>query len=386
MEKPSVPGAGPRQPAPPGFASWEELFAEQSRLNAAAERIAAVGEREAGFAGIIADPEKHEVQLYWKGMVPAGVQSALTDARTKAPVRVLAAAYDLQQLSTEVDRWMSLGQVSSAAPAADGSGIQLTVADNRKAADLTRPAGTTAQITVEADTTSSNQPGTAQSANVSLSYWRWSDIAPFYAGGKYGPGNCSTGFAVFDVNGKRGMLTAAHCGKAGVPGVGTEIKTYLDGRHMGWFDSELEDRDIAIIHAPSAPRVFTGPWSSNTSVPVVGSWKVWPGNFVCNSGSTTGENCYIKAVAHGVSVTYTNGQYVKHMIRAKSTGCAGFKGDSGGPIIMYNGTGGALAAGVQSGGGGSAWCAGAGITGYDTILFARVTDALLAFNASLYTS
>lgn len=367
--------ADPRGQAPGGFASWTALFSEQTRLNGVADRVLESAETAEGYGGIVVAPENHEVRLYWRGDVPPAVQEAIDEGRQMAPVRVARAAYTQAQLLQEAERWTGAGQVSGAAPKPDGSGILLAVAGEDTSPDqLQRPSGTSAPITLE------------RGEQFSPAYSRQDDIPSYYAGGrtlnKTAGGGCSSGFAGYDKNGNPGFFTAAHCGNFGdqfYDGGGVNDP----GNYMGNLSWRISNRDAAIVLADATANVFDGNNTSSTSNKVVKLWKAYVGNFVCNSGATTGEICLIKVTHTGYSGTYTNGQYVKHMVRAKHIdggGCAGAQGDSGGPIFSYTNYYDEVAAqGIFSAFSKSANCGGA--VGGSRIVFSRAWDVALAFGA-----
>ncbi|WP_203994188.1 trypsin-like serine protease [Sphaerisporangium rufum] len=106
-------------------------------------------------------------------------------------------------------------------------------------------------------------------------------------------------------------------------------------------------------------------------------WKAHVGNFVCNSGASLGEYCLIKVTETGWSGTYSNGQKVKHMVRAKSVegGCAVAHGDSGGPVYSYTNWFDEVAAqGITSAVGKPVYCG--GLDGGRVIVFSRAWDVV----------
>ncbi|MFF4196225.1 S1 family peptidase [Nonomuraea sp. NPDC001831] len=373
---PARDSTGPRGQVPGGFASWDALFAEQTRLNAVADRVTAVAETSDGYGGVVVAPENHEVRLYWKGQVPAPVRAVVDEGRLTAPVSVLPSAFSYADLLAEADKWSESGQVTGAAPQADGSGVRLSVPDEDTAPDqLQRPGGATAPITLE------------RGERFDPAYSRQDDVPSYYAGGRTwnartGSG-CSSGFAVYDKNGNPGFLTAAHCGEF--------WDSFYDGggsgspaNRMGDLQWRLPKRDAAIVLADATADVFDGGPAASTSNRVVALWKAYVGNFVCNSGASLGEYCLIKVTETGWSGTYTNGQYVKHMVRAKSVvgGCAVAHGDSGGPVYSYtNWFDDVAAQGITSAISKPVPCG--GLDGGRVIVFSRVWDVALAFGASV---
>ncbi|GAA3022221.1 hypothetical protein [Streptosporangium longisporum] len=376
---PIVNQDAPREPVPAGFTGWDALFAEQDRLNGVADRITERAETAEGYAGIVVAPENHEVRLYWRGAVPTAVQTAVDQGRQVAPVRVLPAAHTHAQLLQEATRWVEAGQVTGAVPQPDGSGVQLSVAGADTSPDrLQRPSGATAPVAVEGSET------------FTTAYDRQNDVPSYYGGGrilnKQQGNGCTAGFPVVDRNGNAGYLTASHCGSL--------WNEFYDGggvssqaNYMGTLNWYITNRDAAIVNADTTGRIFVGGKTSSSSARVVGVVKTYPGNFVCNSGSTMGQICNIKVTHYGWSGTYSTGQHVKHMIRAKHTtaSCAGAKGDSGGPVYSHaNYYGDVNAHGIFSAFSKSANCGGA--TGGSVIVFPRAWDVLLAFEASLLVS
>ncbi|MCA2224442.1 S1 family peptidase [Nonomuraea aurantiaca] len=372
---PDRDATGPRGAVPGGFADWKALFSEQTRLNGVADRLTESAENADGYGGIIVAPENHEVRLYWRGTVPPAVQTTIDQGRQTAPVTVLPAAYTNAQLLQEADKWAEAGQASGAAPQPDGSGIRLSVTgQDTDPQQLQRPSGTTAPITLE------------KGEEFSPAYSRQDDVPSYYAGGRtwnqQSGAGCSSGFAVYDKYGTPGFLTAAHCGNV--------WDQFYDGggispaNHMGQLSWRVAKRDAAIVLADATANVFDGSSTASTSNKVVALWKAHVGNFVCNSGATLGENCLIKVTETGWSGTYTNGQYVKHMVRAKSVGggCAVAHGDSGGPVYSYTNWFDEVAAqGITSAVSKKVYCGAA--DGGSVIIFSRVWDVDLEFGALL---
>ncbi|GAA3828175.1 hypothetical protein GCM10022226_56190 [Sphaerisporangium flaviroseum] len=380
---PAKDDTGPRDPVPGGFASWNALFTEQTRLNGVADRIVSAAESaesaesaEAaeGYGGIVVDPEYHEVRLYWRGQVPRAVQDVIDVGRQTAPVSVLPAAHSRAQLLQEAEKWTEAGQVVGAAPQPDGSGVQLSVAGQDTTPDqLQRPSGATAPITLE------------RGERFDPAYSRQDDIPSYYAGGrtwnKQTGSGCTSGFAVWDKYGSPGYLTAAHCGNL--------WNQFYDGggtgsaaNYMGPVTWRVSHRDAAIVQANATADVFDGNSSASSSNRVVALWKAYVGNFVCNSGASLGEYCLIKVTETGWSGTYTNGQYVKHMVRAKSSvgGCAVAHGDSGGPVYSYTNWYDEVAAqGITSAISKPVYCG--GLDGGRVIVFSRAWDVALEFGA-----
>jgi hypothetical protein len=145
------------------------------------------------------------------------------------------AAFTKQALDAQIDKIMAANQpatpadqtIYSAAPAPDGSGIQLTV----KPSTLTRvraapPAAGGIPISVTAG------------APLTFTTWRWNDTYPLIGGDVLvgpvrggGPKTvCTAGLAVENSSGRDFLLTADHCFPQG-------SKIYGDGNTVGYFPS-----------------------------------------------------------------------------------------------------------------------------------------------------
>jgi hypothetical protein len=129
------------------------------------------------------------------------------------------------------------------------------------------------------------------------------------------------------------MLTAGHCGN------NLDIVKDGAGDLVGDISSDNDDRDTQMVDTriegqTFAPNIYTGPFNSNTSAPVVGATADFVGNLVCTGGARSGEHC-------GITVTEINvgilGKFPT--IRGELTsGCAAASGDSGGPVYNYDDT------------------------------------------------
>ncbi|WP_117208163.1 S1 family peptidase [Allorhizocola rhizosphaerae] len=371
---------------PAGFASWAALFAEQHRLNAVADRIEAAG-RGDGYAGLIVDPENHDVRLYWKGALPAEVQSAVDAGRRSVPVQVFQAAYSADELRAEAQRWLDSGHVVDAYEKADGSGLVLGVAESASAGPPQLPGGTRVPFEVEYDQSAevplNAEPSAADNA-VSATWWRQHDQSPYWGGARYEtPGSsCTTGFAVTDNEGYPGFLTAGHCGEPG-----DIVETYVGDDLIGKMWSDWDYQDIALIWAFSnvEGRAYVGPWHSNWQRPINSAASNYVGNYVCTNGAASGEHCAIKVYYRSPSDVTIKAK------RTKSGACAVAHGDSGGPVIAQS-TGAAFGHGIiTNGANGEVSTCGYGyngekLKGYRGLVFKGLKFALGHFGATLRTA
>ncbi|BCJ70377.1 hypothetical protein [Polymorphospora rubra] len=374
--KPVTPGAGPVGAVPGGFADWSELIAVQSKLNAAAEKVAAA--KNAGFAGIVAAPENREVRVYWKGDAGAGVRSLVTDLNRNVPVKLLPARFSEAELASAARGLAAVPNVVNVTPAVDGSGIQLTVEGNG------------AQVSAAPAVRNSAVPVTIVAGGKPVAtFSRQADTPNYYGGGRFWSpgGGCSTGFAI-NVGGSQQMLTAGHCGENG--------QTVTTGANvpMGTIHSKIACQDIEIINTGSWGRVFTGPNNSSTSVAIGGTAGSFVGNWVVTSGSTSGEHSSVQVTAVNLylSIGGIPCGSVGPLVQARQTAglCAVAPGDSGGPVIAYRTDGKANALGTITAGSNPvapANCPGTLFSpGYNYVYYIPIGTSLGSYGASIVTS
>jgi hypothetical protein len=305
---------------PAGFADWAEVFAVQNKLNAAAEKIVAAGG--AGYAGIVAAPQNRALQVYWKGAVPASVTKLA--GGLKVPVSFASAAYSQREMIAETKRLAADPNVLSVGPEADGSGLTIAVSSaGRKAIQARTGAVGTARMPLHVR---------EEAAPQALS--RPNDFAPYWGGARYTTplGGCTTGFAIF-WQGLDHMLSAGHCGNNGQVAVDGGGNAAADT--MGTIFNDDTVRDTLMIDVASEGWAYVDAFDGNTGVDVVGAGTDFVGNLVCTDGARTGEHC-------GMQVTHVdqsdNGWFPLIRVIHPSGGCAGARGDSGGPVVVDNGT------------------------------------------------
>ncbi|MEV6495134.1 hypothetical protein AB0M20_41915, partial [Actinoplanes sp. NPDC051633] len=261
---------------PPGFASWDEVFELQSKLNAAADRIVAAGGD--GYAGLVADPDNRDVRLYWKGEVPAAVRGAVDEGRRSVPVQVLPADYTRVELEAEARRWHDSGLAVQAYPASDGSGVVVGVAGTGTAPKL--PGGERTRYVVEFEQSAPDPLAAEAPATTLVDYNRQFDRAPYWGGAMYyndGWG-CTLGFPITDWWGDPGMLTAGHCGDPS-----DTVTTTNQWNVFGQFWDQNDAVDIAHIWVYSSvePFVYVGGLTSSQGRRLIGAGNNHSGNYVC---------------------------------------------------------------------------------------------------------
>jgi hypothetical protein len=129
------------------------------------------------------------------------------------------------------------------------------------------------------------------------------------------------------------MLSAGHCGSNGnaaVDGGGDPLGTVVS----------KDPSDDLLLLSPNGgrtvgPHVYTGPWNAGipNNMTVVGTASNFVGDWVCTSGSYTGEHCGLHVVALNV-LRNVNGFLVPMVQVAAGAGVvAAGHGDSGGPVF-----------------------------------------------------
>jgi hypothetical protein len=314
------------QPVPGGFASWQELLATQQRLVKAAQRIStATGAKTgAGYAGIIAAPENHELRVFWKGNPPQAVSSLVNELRAQVPISILPAQHSARELQREAARLVSKSgrAISSIAAKTDGSGLVVSGASTA----AVRSAVADADVPVTIGPATQIAPAT-----------RWDDSPPWWGGGAWRNastgGGCSTGFAV-NFGGSTKMLSAGHCGD--VPQTATDPT----GQVIGPISSDNNSRDVLLINGSSGGRVFNNtpgsPPPSEFSNPVIGTTGSFVGMWICTSGAYSGTNCSIQVTA--TNVTINVGYLIFGTVQAEQTAHTNAvgQGDSGGSVEVVN--------------------------------------------------
>jgi hypothetical protein len=347
------PVAAPR--VAPLVGAQAELVSKQAPLVGLAQAVADKA-RVAGsdIAGVAIDPETKTLQIYRtntaKGngldVVPAGVTVEVLPAKFSRQQMLAVSQQMTQDAQMLANRHIA---VEAVGPTLDGSGVNVTVFG--AGADLTRASqvlhtryGAIVNNIRGADT----KPSDSQ---LFFASWRFNDYAAWYGGDRIASstGGCSTGFAA-TYNGAPAMLTASHCG-----GVGT---TFWNGptstagwNVMGNVNYSNTNTDVASIGVTSASNYINV--GSDPQVPsqlYVGSWaSPIVGEYLCQSGSYTGERCGLRVVDTGqyVCLSYVlwfctswQGPLADAVSIYGSMSPAAGHGDSGGPVYLRTGTSG----------------------------------------------
>jgi hypothetical protein len=327
-----------------------DLTKKQEKLIAVAQKLAEKGkDKGSDFAGVSIDPETGTVDLFRKDKakgngldaVPAGVK-----------IDVYAAKFTRKEMLDATDQltWdaQALGEqhvtVMAVGPTVDGSGVNVTVFANG-ADDLTKASKVLHDKygAIVKDVHASDKK--TSEGDLYFAGWRFNDYAPWYGGDRIANSSvgCSTGFAAV-MNGAPAMLTAAHCGGVGT-GFWNGPTTAGGWNFMGSVNYSNGNTDVASIGVSSyslyvnvgsdpqvASQLYVGSWAS----PIVGE-------YLCQSGSYTGERCGLRVVdtAQSVCLSYFlwwctswQGPLADVISIYGSASPAAGHGDSGGPVYL----------------------------------------------------
>ncbi|MEI2277438.1 S1 family peptidase [Paenarthrobacter ilicis] len=158
------------------------------------------------------------------------------------------------------------------------------------------------------------------------------------------------------------MLTAGHCGINGSSWNDASSHFYgTMSRNLTSYNYQASF-DYAVINKPAGDILdlgfnFSGTTASTNSRYQSGGYITpYLGLTLCSSGSFSGENCNLTVNSLNQSVIYVNESGIEATydaltgVHSNGTYAVWGRGDSGGPVYVANGTGGATIAGLISGG------------------------------------
>ena len=191
--------------------------------------------------------------------------------------------------------------VAAVGPALDGSGIDVSVVAP-EAGQVEQAAALLKERYGDIVGDVQGVDGKTSDADLFFGGWRFNDFAPWYGGDRIrsSAGGCSTGFAAVQ-NGAPAMLTAAHCG-----GVGTASNGPRSNNTFSFMGNSVYSNaatDVAAIGVTSASNYINVGSALSPTQLYVGSWgSPVVGQYLCQSGSYTGETCGLRVVDTGQSV------------------------------------------------------------------------------------
>jgi hypothetical protein len=353
--QPLPPALGPtpakagEAPPPPAEGIDAELIRKQESLLPAAHSLAEQArDPSSDIGGVSIDVDTGVVDVYRKNthaplqlggapvtvnVHPAKFSRAEMIAASK---RIIADARALADLHVGVE---AIG------PSVDGSGLDVTVF----ATDDAAVEGAAAILRTRYGNVVGTVHGSATKPSDDDLYFggfRFNDYPAWYGGDRImtaSGGGCTSGFAA-TYNSAPAMLTAAHCGPVGTAWYNGPRS---DGswKFLGTTNSSNASTDVATIGVSSTslsinvgydPQWPTQLYISSWATPVVGQ-------YLCQSGSYTGERCWLKVVdtTQYVCTGWTlwwcsnwTGPFADAISAYGSASPAAGHGDSGGPVYL----------------------------------------------------
>ncbi|MEV6985230.1 S1 family peptidase [Sphaerisporangium sp. NPDC051017] len=346
------------EPAPPTSEQLDKgVSAAQEPLRKAAHIIRQVVEdtKPAGYMSVAFG--EGEVELYWKGALPAPIEAAVAEARKIVPVKVVPAKYSYKELDAASEQVRKAAYANRSAGVRsvripyDGSGLRVGVDQTglgvaRATSAFTAAANILPKLPVA---------HTLEKADLITKTGRLNDHEQWLGGGRirnYSRNfiGCTGGFGVQGYDGYKYILTAGHCGKPG--------DWFVDGVQnndwVGQVKYENTGHDTMLIASNAQGSIWDGPADSYYHKPVVAWDWVYPNELFCSSGSYTGVRCGLKQ--HDFTAwycdfdIYNNFECYDDLIEAHQVDGlrATQPGDSGGPVFTLSGSG-VVAKGIISG-------------------------------------
>ncbi|WP_139218019.1 hypothetical protein [Micromonospora phaseoli] len=319
-----------------------DVDAKTLQASSVARRIQQVIDQghDQGFGSLRLVRDTGAVELRWKGKLPAAVDEAVRAGRRDVPVAVVESRFTLAELTAEIRRLFKApasqlgGELVTAAPLPDASGLKLSVA------------GVTSVSAVTSNLRANRIPVQVTAGSAIQPAGRWDDVTPFWGGSVIWTGTgslCTAGFAARTSTNAQVMITARHCG------ANTNWYTPLYQLYVGRANSGSVALDAMTISEQTYQgAVFTGPFNSNYGVPIVGWASAVLNDVACTSGGLSGNDCNTRItetnIYFNLNGNLTGPAFVtEHLAGIASVG----QGDSGGPTIGYD-TGGFRALGIIS--------------------------------------
>ena len=341
-----------QEAAPPLSGIEAEQLKRQDLLLPIANKLAAQARASTSdIAGVSIDPDRGTVHLYRKDpSIPLGIKTP-----AGVSIEVHAAKFSRSEMNAASKRLRAdaklLGEqnlgVAAVGPALDGSGINVSVVA-RETGEVEKASEQLKGLygDVIGDVSAIASKNTRK--ELFFGGFRFNDYSPWYGGDRIASssGGCSTGFAA-SLNSAPVMLTAAHCG-----GVGTSFSNGPRSNNtfnvMGNSVYSNAGTDVAAIGVTGASSYINVGSALSPTQLYVGSWSSpIVGQYLCQSGSYTGETCGLRVVDTAQHIcrswflwwcTSWQGPLADVINSAGSGSYAAGHGDSGGPVYLRTGS------------------------------------------------
>ncbi|MFD6826126.1 S1 family peptidase [Streptomyces sp. NPDC060085] len=340
---------------PYGFTSLSALMKTQDTLDEFAHKLSSAAEsiKDPGYSSVEISIKDRQVIAHWKGEPVAAVKKILENPPAGFSYKLLQAHYSHTELIAAQQKFVRqvLGDknlnISGVYPLPDGNGLGVKYSGEEKAA---RNVGAVSAAKVSVKLNSGQKPH--------FTFGRYTDTSPYWGGAVYQTirnnqaiWECSTAFPVKDANGKKLMLSAAHCVNQGdTVAVPTSYPTHKDPakrKNVGVAVSSDMDHDTALLDMGSlGAKIYRGPAGSNASEAITGWSYTSVGDLLCTSGAASGEHCYgqVESVDTSMFASFPGSDElhsVEGLAWATSTtnSVLSAGGDSGGPVFNDYGSG-----------------------------------------------
>lgn len=330
-----------------------ERMERQKPLIAAADVIQAAVDEDtranprSGYSSIALGDDS--VVLRWMGALPQAVATAVDRAREDVAVEVVRARHTNAQLQAKAALVQKATKKhAGGAPFAvsipiEGNEVRVEVEGDV----ITKVKNGLPELDLPIEVTSGDVPEPAGRLN---------DTPEFYGGirivNPQSNQGCTSGFAVRNWSGEF-LVTAGHCGWPGA-----QFYNGNSSRLVGTANQEDVANDLLLIPtqnlSTASGRVFNNRWGASETTMAVNGWAhPYNGEYLCSSGSYTGEVCGVRvdtssAYSYCGYASFNAYECYSGLYRASQN--AGLRavqpGDSGGPVYNYNRS----AVGIISGG------------------------------------
>jgi hypothetical protein len=343
------------KPVQRGTSGDAELLAKQNQLLPLAQSLVRQSRAaDSDISGVSLDVKADTIHVYrtdrgkqlrFDTAVPAGVTVTVHPGRFSRTAMTAAADRVTREAKLLSEQKVA---VQAVGPTVDGSGITVTVLvkDAKASAERDQAAATLRARYGDIVATVNGTERQKSEKDLFYSGWRFNDYPAWYGGDRIASSSsgCTGGFAAW-FNGPA-MLTAAHCGPVGTAWYNgpTTGNTFNYIGNTVYSDTAT---DVAAISVSSMSNyINVGPADGATSQLYIGSWaSPVVGQYLCQSGSYTGEVCslYVVDTAQYVCLSWFifclswQGPLADVVHAYGPSYYAAGYGDSGGPVYSYSG-------------------------------------------------
>lgn len=310
-----------RVPAPPMTTDEVQQAKANEKVTAVADELrdAIAKGSDVGFGEIRVDPESMAVELAWKGTVPLGLLNMIGTTQGVV-VKVLPALNSAVDLRVASERVWSQYQTQADAdqlpllldlvmPSPGAAGLSITM-KQRSGQNVEVDPAVITDVRSRLERIS-DVPIVKLDIGTGggLTIGRLADVPPWYGGSRIiqttGADACSSGFAItMTSSGANRMLSAGHCSYSG------GANRFVTPQNREWTAGYSSVATTALaagldsmVAVPSGGvaqgYVYHGAYNTSASKPVLGQAVNTAGQYICNSGATSGTRCGLQVQGTG---------------------------------------------------------------------------------------